>query len=143
MKLWIDDYRIPPDETWHWVRNFKDAIFELYFNKVEEVSFDFDLGEEKNGADILEFAIRQNKLPPIVHFHTQNPVGRKTMETILSHYRNGTDHWLSEEMFQEKEVVPEPELEICVNEMPNWQVVLLVIVIAILGTVLSFFFVRC
>lgn len=46
MKIWLDDVRTPPDNTWTWCKTAYEAIGKLISNsdKIEHVSFDHDLG---------------------------------------------------------------------------------------------------
>ena len=53
MKLWIDDCREPPGEDWIIARNYEEALRVLQSNLVTSISFDHDLGTEKDGHDIL------------------------------------------------------------------------------------------
>lgn len=65
MKLWLDDERPPPDDTWTWVKNagqFVQSLMRLklsydaagniaggeYTDKYEIISFDHDLGKCPN-----------------------------------------------------------------------------------------------
>ena len=86
MKLWVDDIRIAP-AGWSRACNYDEAIALITSNKIEAVSLDHDLGEEKDGADILQFMCQNDKVPDIVLFHTANPVGRAEMESMLEAYR--------------------------------------------------------
>ena len=87
MKLWVDDLRDPPDPEWMVARNYQEAIAILELGLVVTVSFDHDLGEEKDGHDILtwlEEQIYYDKIqPPIMTVHSANPVGRKQMELAI------------------------------------------------------------
>lgn len=49
MKLWHDDCRQPPDETWTWVRNNPDAkkLIEEHLDEITEMSLDHDLGADE------------------------------------------------------------------------------------------------
>lgn len=91
-KLWIDDLRDPPDETWEVVRTAHRAICLLEDNEYEEVSFDNDLGFDSlygnkmlEGRNILGWlrARQANGLyvPPTLEVHTDNPDARTAMES--------------------------------------------------------------
>ena len=43
-KLWHDDIRRPPDETWFWARTNQDAVRYLLASDCKEASLDHDLG---------------------------------------------------------------------------------------------------
>lgn len=83
MKLWLDDIRDPPNDSWHIVRTGRHALKILHdgVTTVEEISFDHDLGDSDalTGYDIaaeierLVFAGRMKV--PRWSVHSQNPVG--------------------------------------------------------------------
>ena len=50
-KLWHDDVRRPPDETWLWARTNEEAIKILRVGGVTEISLDHDLGLEAVDPD--------------------------------------------------------------------------------------------
>ena len=86
MKLFVDDVRNPPDDTWVVCRTFDEAISHLN-NGVTEISLDHDLGEDKTGYDIAKYIERlayENKLGRIKWaIHSANPVGRQNIERAL------------------------------------------------------------
>lgn len=87
MKIYLDDERSPPDDTWVRVTTPDSCIDLLTHNQVSEVSFDHDLGGDESigtGYDVMKW-IEDNAhihgiLPPTVHIHTANPVARQRME---------------------------------------------------------------
>lgn len=89
IKLWLDDIRTPPDESWEWVKTAPEAIRILGSMEVEIVSLDFDLGEGLGGymespGSGLEVAryimtLPKESRPRIIGIHSQNPVGCKRM----------------------------------------------------------------
>lgn len=91
IKVWLDDYREAPDG---WIRAVcaVHAITLLETGLVEEISLDHDLGMYcKTGYDVISWIEREvmtNKFkPPIIHIHTENPVGRKQMEIVAQRIR--------------------------------------------------------
>ena len=44
MKLWLDDVRPPPDETWLWARTVDEAKRSSPQTELSEQSLDHDLG---------------------------------------------------------------------------------------------------
>jgi len=84
MKLYVDDIRTPPD-GWTVCRNAKLAIMILGLGDVREISLDHDLGEHSDtGYDVLCWIEEKsdtdaNFIPPAIHIHTANPVGRHKM----------------------------------------------------------------
>ena len=83
IKLWVDDVRDAPDESWMVARNFDVAIFWLAQRGVSVVSLDHDLGEEKTGYDIAcameRWMVEGDYDPPEIRIHSANPVGRGNM----------------------------------------------------------------
>lgn len=43
LKIWLDDIRTPPDDSWIWVKRY-DQFCELLYTEIDEVSFDHDIG---------------------------------------------------------------------------------------------------
>ena len=94
-KLFLDDIRTPPDETWTLVNNVPDMILLCSENEVTHISLDHDLGDtdpDHSGYDFmcwLEEAVFLEKYDkysfPDVKFHTDNPVGRNNMKRSLDH----------------------------------------------------------
>ena len=90
MKIFLDDLRIPPDNTWTTARTAQEAIFLLDNSSIEIISLDHDLGiiekfgREASGIDVInhiEKKVIENKnyIPPQILCHTQNPVGRENI----------------------------------------------------------------
>jgi len=95
MKIWLDDLRDAPNDSWTVARTVQDA-FDLLLDNcgfVEEVSLDHDLGETDilTGYDfvnILEGMVgtgemRSVILPDKFSIHSANPVGRKNMQAAI------------------------------------------------------------
>jgi hypothetical protein len=83
MKIWLDDIRTPPDDSWTWVKNW-DEVETLLKTGVwpDEMSFDHDLGEDtKDGYDIIKMigGFYSSQFPKVVHVHSANPVGAKNI----------------------------------------------------------------
>ena len=86
MKLFLDDVRNPPDDTWDVVRKYKTALDYWRLYPIEEISFDHDLGEENTGYDFakfIEFACNDGHPCPKWQIHSANPVGRKNIEMAM------------------------------------------------------------
>lgn len=103
MKLWHDDIRIPPDETWTWARTNAIAKIYLESGKVTECSLDHDHGLEEldpysdpelmafagrspagTGADLVMWMILERKVPVQVRIHSWNPIGAAIMANMLN-----------------------------------------------------------
>lgn len=86
MKLFIDDIRNPPDETWILARSSNAAVSILFdnLNIIEEISFDHDLGGDDTAYEVVEFleemAHEGHLYKPFAWtVHSQNPVGRERL----------------------------------------------------------------
>lgn len=89
MKLFLDDIRNPPDDSWVVVRTAEECMRILQTEKVELCSLDHDLGENvPTGYDVLawfEECIYSGYPFHIPRFivHSANPVGRERMEMAI------------------------------------------------------------
>lgn len=89
IKVWLDDIRPAPDNSWIKVTDTGSCLNIIFHNKVEILSLDHDLGSEDcwTGYDllnILEEAFITKKygdfyLPITILVHSDNPVGRQKM----------------------------------------------------------------
>jgi hypothetical protein len=101
MKLFVDDERNPPDETWDVARNYSEALDKLTNNKYDVLSLDHDIasfdpdGREKTGYDITLWLVdkhhsnRYFHVPSKIKVHSANPVGKKNMESVIRRYLLG------------------------------------------------------
>lgn len=109
VKMWHDDVRKPPDESWIWVRT-NDAARELLTScYVVECSLDHDMGHdyidvddeedaiylkgdsEDDGTVLVKWMIDQSvfvdwPIPPKVCIHSWNFHGAKRMASLLRQY---------------------------------------------------------
>jgi len=101
IKIWVDDERPTPDETWYRCKSVFDTIFllgalsQLAPDDDILLDIDHDSGQQQKwGGDfikILEYLEdgyhdEPNPVPFIkVHFHSANPVGVKNMRAIVEH----------------------------------------------------------
>jgi len=100
-KLFLDDLRDPPDDTWVVVRNyseFVDTITRMGIPKT--VSFDHDLAdfdvkgkgivlakwEEKTGMDCAKWLVDNDIVLPHYTVHSANPVGAKNIRSLLDNF---------------------------------------------------------
>ena len=90
-KIWIDDIREPPSDSWWICRSViaaKTTIKTLEEKNyiIEVISIDHDAGDYAclGGyyIKVLDWLEENNKSFPI-HIHTMNPVGRQNMEAII------------------------------------------------------------
>lgn len=101
MKIFLDDLRDAPDETWTVFRNpwgFMNFLAHTEPGEIETISFDHDLaafnykGEERTGYWVLtkleEIAAKYpetlDKIPSDLRIHSANPVGRKNMQAAIN-----------------------------------------------------------
>jgi len=95
--LYVDDKRIPIDNTWIIIRDYYEFVSYINnngLNNIEVISFDHDLGDvnndvEKTGMDCAKFLINylmdnNNKIPKI-YVHSDNTVGS---ENIIKYINN-------------------------------------------------------
>lgn len=91
-KLWVDDERPAPDESWDVAKTADEAIKWLYGYRIRnidngydpsfmiyEVSLDHDLGGDDTGFKVLDWMIEHNVWPKILTIHTSNPPARQRM----------------------------------------------------------------
>lgn len=103
MKIWLDDIRTPPDESWTWCKSAQEfeKTFVHHFHEIFEISFDHDLasfnsltGDEITGYHCLcmvEKFARHNIdwTIPKMHVHSANPVGAQRMLKVI----NSLERW--------------------------------------------------
>lgn len=104
MKLWIDDLREPPDDSWVWAKTSAEAISEMeaYTHEGmlwvprEVISFDHDLGGDDTTRPVLMWMIDNQFRFDEYRFHTSNPVGHEwlkgTAERYLSEHITHGEH---------------------------------------------------
>jgi len=90
VKIWIDDMRTAPD-GFLWCKTYESAIEMLdYFSScnydIKVVDFDHDLGEEKSGYDVAKYIVEYQLPIGSFRVHSMNPVGRRNIEQLLTHY---------------------------------------------------------
>lgn len=102
MKVWHDDIRRPPDETWEWARTNEVAQELLIGGEVTEISLDHDLGLENESPDDLEACFQAGPrpedielvkwmcavgcVPSLIVIHSWNPDGAKRMAALFNDY---------------------------------------------------------
>ena len=87
IKIYLDDVREAP-KGWLLVKNAEHAIWWLKFEGVGEISLDHDLGEgQLTGYDVVKWIEKEvytnDFVPPIIHIHSSNPVGRKNIKACI------------------------------------------------------------
>jgi len=103
MKLFVDDRRTPPDDTWTLVKTYQDALPIIDSEVVEELALDNDLGIESfryveghmvegSGYDLLMHVVQMKmdgkKVPSKITVHSANPVMNQKMREVIERYLN-------------------------------------------------------
>jgi hypothetical protein len=83
MKLWHDDIREAPDDTWTVARTNEAALLLLRTGEVTEASLDHDLGFAEDGRELATAMAGQGLIPPVVNIHSWNPSGAEHMALTL------------------------------------------------------------
>lgn len=95
MKVFLDDLRFPPDDSWIVLRNSKEACD--FFDKhglTGHWSFDHDLGGDDTTMIFLWYAIEKdmdnsNMIRNFTYdVHSANPVGVENIRGLLKSYLN-------------------------------------------------------
>jgi hypothetical protein len=98
MKIWVDDLRTPPDETWTWYKTSQETIESLArclwlcrnksaIYRDEIMSLDHDLGGEDTTRPIVLWMIENNFWPVEVKVHSANPVGYEWLTGMITRYK--------------------------------------------------------
>ena len=95
MKIWVDDIRTPPDDSWYWYKTSRsviDLFQQIYDNwgsgtDVEILSLDHDLGGDDTTRKIVLFMCSTDFWPVEVRVHSANPVGREWLEGMIERYK--------------------------------------------------------
>ena len=89
MKLFVDDIRKLPDESWSLARTVSEAIRAINMFDFEVISLDHDIEGSKETFDTVALFLAEkykdyliSDRPKIV-LHTANPVGARRMHGIL------------------------------------------------------------
>lgn len=106
MKLWIDDIRTPPDDSWHICRDVSSAIraLDMFYADVDEINLDHDISHQVSVGGMsrpypctetfeavaryitrLKLYVHASgmKWNPAIRLHTSNSVGAYKMRAIL------------------------------------------------------------
>jgi hypothetical protein len=107
-KLWLDDLRPVPDNTWDIVKNYEEFVAYITTNGVPElISFDHDLGSEhykalfkcpkkhilnkgfikKTGYDCAKWLVENDYKINYFKVHSMNPIGAINIETLLNNWK--------------------------------------------------------
>jgi hypothetical protein len=98
MKIWVDDLREPPDESWTWYKTSAEAIKSLQdcmwlcrnksaIYRDEIWSLDHDLGGDDTTRPIVLWMCENAFWPVEVVVHSANPVGIEWLEGMIERYK--------------------------------------------------------
>lgn len=85
MKLWVDDERPAPDDSWVVSKTSGEAKARLWCSlglsiaPWDEISLDHDLGGEDTGMLVLDYMAEHGIWPRVLTIHTANPPARDRM----------------------------------------------------------------
>ena len=99
-KLYLDDLRLLPDDSYILARSYDEAVKYVKQNGIPNfISFDHDLGSDnmgnilKDGYDFAKWLVDMDienihKFPDDFSFniHSANPIGRNNINSILNNY---------------------------------------------------------
>lgn len=94
-KLWLDDYRRPPEPDWVWVKSldeFKAVItakgipaLVSHDHDLETLHYGHDYSDGKTGLEALQHLLSQlNGQRPIINIHTRNVLRGGLMRRLIS-----------------------------------------------------------
>ncbi len=98
MKLWVDDIRNAPDDTWTVARTITSAVNALSKFDFDVVSLDHDISHQVVMDGLSRPFPCEETFVPVAHYaglnhsakkfhlHTSNPVGAKVMKDLLIYY---------------------------------------------------------
>jgi hypothetical protein len=91
LKLWVDDLRPAPDDSWVWSKTSRNTIDTLMFagiGEITEMSLDHDLGgDDTTRPVVLWMCEHELRWPAKVVVHSANPVGREWLEGMIYRYK--------------------------------------------------------
>ena len=93
MKLFVDDLRDPPDQTWIVARSSGTALKMCAAMWPSELALDHDLGGEDTVMNFLKglYELWDGKRPiPSWSVHSGNPVGKKNIESYMKSWEKSS-----------------------------------------------------
>ncbi|ASR75556.1 hypothetical protein SEA_MILDRED21_192 [Streptomyces phage Mildred21] len=93
-KIWLDDERPKPDDSWV---HMKNSIVGILLLKAfmrrniipEAISLDHDLGGDDTSRAVVLWMCENDFWPAKVYVHTANPVGRDWLVGMVNRYGPG------------------------------------------------------
>ena len=88
-KIWLDDVRPPPDNSWTWIKDGATANQIVQRFDVDEISFDHDLGDVFWNGYLIAKTIEHlafNGMNKRIKWnvHSANPVGRANITAAMN-----------------------------------------------------------
>ena len=93
VRVWVDDIRTPPDDSWRW---FKDSASAMAWMQERHaagltigtlVSLDHDLGGDDTTRPIVLWMCDNDVWADEIRVHSANPVGRAWLEGMIARYK--------------------------------------------------------
>lgn len=93
MKLFVDDLRDPPDDSWQVARSTSEAVRMCQAIWPSDLALDHDLGGDDRIMDFLKILQEMGEGRPIPSWtvHSANPVGRKNIESFMNSWEKSTN----------------------------------------------------
>lgn len=100
-KLYLDDLR-PITTDFVGLRSYTDFVAYITQNGLPNfISFDHDLGLEESGFDcakwLVNYCLDKKKELPEFTVHSQNPVGKQNIESLLNNFKKRNDRTILQE----------------------------------------------
>lgn len=121
IKLYIDDIRDVPDESWTLIRTISEAIrcIVLFRDEITEISLDHDISFDVRIGGVYRPFPSPDTFQPVAYFigevyqppyqnapkitiHTANPAGAESLQGILEYYQIGYHLNMMGEAFRKK-----------------------------------------
>lgn len=93
MKIWVDDIRTPPDDSWLWKKTSAETLLLLehcrhcWRHDIDLMSLDHDLGGDDTSRRIVLWMCENEWWPEEVIVHSANPVGVEWLEGMIKRYK--------------------------------------------------------
>lgn len=93
VKVWVDDIRTPPDDTWLWFKDSEGVVRWMETRRANGIplgsvmSLDHDLGGDDTTRRIVLWMCENEAWPDEVRVHSANPVGVDWLEGMIARYK--------------------------------------------------------